>query len=256
MALSVAILGSGNIAFHLLRAFDQSGIKLSGLISRDLERGRQTLEESKARCELVGALHLGELEADVIVLAIPENQIAKVLKFYEFSPDHVVVHTSGAEPMSSLPLEHAGVFYPLQTFTWGETMDYSEIPILIEGSNLSVEEKLFELGNAVSRKVKLISSDDRLRIHLAAVLACNFTNHLFRKSEEVLESMDESLRLLRPLIVETIKKSMTLGPAKAQTGPAIRDDQETMARHMELIDDSHLREIYQLISADIGRSNG
>lgn len=256
MPLRVAILGSGNMAFQLLQAFDKGGVKLNGLISRDLGKGRETLETTGAKCELVGGLHLGELEADIIILAIPESSIQKVLRMYEFNPDHILVHTSGAEPMRSLHLEQVGVFYPLQTLTWGEYIDLSNVPILVEGSNIAVEEKLLELGRQVSSKVQVMSSDDRLRVHLAAVLACNFPNHLLERARQVLAVRDMNLDLLFPLIDETIRKMQKVGPRVAQTGPALRGDQQTLARHLDMIEDVALKKIYGLISQDISKTHG
>ncbi len=255
MPISVAILGSGNMAFHLLRAFDRAGVPLAGLISRDLGKGRETLEATGAKCELVGGLHLSELEADIIILAIPESSIQKVLRMYEFNPNHIVAHTSGAEPLDSLHLEQVGVFYPLQTLTWGETTDLSSVPILVEGSNIVVEEKLMGLANHVSKQVSLMSSQDRLRVHLAAVLACNFPNHLMERARQVLDEKGLNLNLLFPLIEETIRKIKTVGPLKAQTGPALRGDQGTMEKHLELIEDDELKNIYRLISQDISHTH-
>ena len=132
MSQSVAILGSGNLAFQLLTAFDKVGVPLAGLISRDLSQGAETLEKTKARCELVGGRNLTDLQADVIVLAVPDEAIQEVQRFYQFNPNHLLVHTSGAEPLTSLKSSRAGVFYPLQTFTWGVPVDFSIIPILVE----------------------------------------------------------------------------------------------------------------------------
>lgn len=239
------------MAFQLLSAFDKQGISLRGLISRDLSRGAKTLEATGARCELVGGRVLTDLETDLIILAVPDDAIEAVLRFYQFSSEHILVHTSGAASIDLIRHERAGVFYPLQTFTWGEPVDFSTIPILIEGSSLSVEDALKELAQILSNTVQMTSSADRLKIHLAAVLVSNFTNHLYHRAEKWLNDSGISLEILYPLIDETLRKAKELGPEKAQTGPAIRGDKHTLDLHKDLIQDTELKELYHLISEDI-----
>jgi predicted short-subunit dehydrogenase-like oxidoreductase (DUF2520 family) len=253
MSTSVAILGSGNMAFQLLTAFDKAGIKLVGLISRDLKQGAATLERTKARCELVGGRNLVDLEADVIILAIPDDSIEEVIKFYQFNTKHIVVHTSGAEPLASVAHARSGVFYPLQTFTWGEPVDFRNIPILVEAMTDDVENVLHELATSISSNVRVMSSTARLKVHVAAVLVSNFTNHMYHRAEKWLGEQDLPFDILYPLIEETWGKAKRLGTAKAQTGPAVRNDQRTMTRHERLISDEYLKELYRLMSQDIQR---
>jgi len=253
MSQSVAILGSGNLAFQLLTAFDQAGVPLAGLISRDLSQGAETLEKTKAKCELVGGRNLTDLEADLIILAVPDDAIQDVQRFYQFRQSHVLVHTSGAEPLATITAERSGVFYPLQTFTWGEPVDFSHIPILVEGNSPEVVDLLIALAKRVSQDVRAVSSSDRLRVHVAAVLVSNFTNHLFHRAEKWLAENNLPFDVLLPLIDETWSKAKRMPLAKAQTGPAMRGDQRTLERHQAIITDDALREIYQLISQDIKR---
>ncbi len=251
MSKSVAILGSGNMAFQLLSAFSKASISLRGLISRDLNRGASTLEATSANCELVGGHDISDLETDIIILAVPDDAISEVLRFYNFNSDQILVHTSGAASMDLIRHERAGVFYPLQTFTWGESVDFIEIPILIEGSSLSTEESLIELAQSLSDIVQITSSENRLKLHLAAVLVSNFTNHLYHRAEKWLNESQLSFEILYPLIDETLRKAKELGPQNAQTGPAKRGDEKTLTLHNELIKDQKLRELYNLISEDI-----
>ncbi len=256
MSLSVAILGSGNTAYHLLRAFNSSDVHLAGLISRDLAKGRETLEASGANCGLIGGSIQTELEADVVILAVPESALTKVVRFYTFREDQVVVHTSGAEPMSTLNFQNSGVFYPLQTMTWGQPMDFSNVPILIEGSNDQVESKLIDLAEAITSQVRMASSEERLHYHAAAVIASNFTNHLIGKAESFLATRGLTMDVLFPLIEETVRKAKRIGAKKAQTGPALRGDEATMNRHLELISEDAMKDLYRLLSEDIKKSHG
>ena len=251
MPNSVAILGSGNMAFQLLSAFSRASVPLGGLISRDLTQGASTLELTSAKCELVEGRNLTELEADLVILAVPDDAIEEVVRSYEFHSNHILAHTSGAASIGTIQHERTGVFYPLQTLTWGEPIDFSEVPILIEGSSLSIESALVELASSLTQKVQLAPSDTRLKIHLAAVLVSNFTNHLYHRAQKWLAESDLSLDLLYPLVDETLRKAKELGPEKAQTGPAIRGDVKTLGLHEDLIDDESLKRLYQAISGDI-----
>lgn len=251
MPTSVAILGSGNMAFQLLSAFDKASIPLRGLISRDINKGASTLEATSAKCELVRGRDLTDLETDLILLAVPDDAIEDVLRCYQFHSDHILVHTSGAASIDVIRHERAGVFYPLQTFTWGESVDFSGIPILVEGSSLCIEEALIALAKSMSNTVQLTSSENRLKLHVAAVLVSNFTNHLYHRAEKWLAESDLSLEILQPLMEETRRKARKIGPEKAQTGPAVRGDERTMRLHQELIKEDSLRELYHLLSEDI-----
>ena len=239
------------MAFQLLSAFDKASVPLRGLISRDSTRGASTLESTSAKCELVGGQNLLELETDLIILAVPDDAIEEVLRTYQFHSDHILVHTSGAASIDVVRHERAGVFYPLQTLTWGKPVDFSEVPILIEGSSLSVEGALLDLGRTLSKTVQLTSSETRLKIHLAAVLVSNFTNHLYHRAQKWLTESDLPLDILYPLIDETLRKAKQLGPQKAQTGPAKRGDLKTIDLHEKLIKDESLKSVYQAISNDI-----
>lgn len=253
MPTSVAIFGSGNMAYHLLKAFDKSHHRISGLITRDESKGRELIHKTGVSCDHFQGHDLCQLTSDIIILTVPESSITEVVKTYDFGPDQVVVHTSGATPLDILPFAKAGVFYPLQTLTQEEAVDYSGIPILIEGSDRMNEQILIELGQGISRNVRTVSSENRLQIHMAAVLACNFPNHLFKKASQILNGAGFDLEILYPLMEETLRKLKAIGPERAQTGPARRGDHITISRHLDLIKDQELRQMYEIFSNDIRR---
>lgn len=251
MENSVALLGSGNMTFQLLSAFDKASIPLRGLIARNPSQGAKTLEITSVKCELIRGRDLSDLETDLIILAVPDDAIEEVLKFYQFNAEHMLIHTSGAASMDIIQHERTGVFYPLQTFTWGEVVDFSGIPILVEGSSLRVEDALIEIARRLSNTVHLLSSEKRQKLHVAAVLVSNFTNHLYHRAEKWLAESNLSLEILYPLIDETLRKAKKLGPEKAQTGPARRGDEQTLSLHKEIIQHPELKRLYHLISEDI-----
>ena len=148
--------------------------------------------------------------------------------------------------------QNIGIFYPLQTFTKGVAIDLKEVPICIEAKHRSTEKVLMSLGKSISKEVYNVHSDDRKILHIAAVFACNFTNHLLTISQEIMEDHQIDSSLLHPLIVETINKALSIGPADSQTGPAARDDQETIKKHLKLLRyRPEFRKIYKTISEHI-----
>jgi predicted short-subunit dehydrogenase-like oxidoreductase (DUF2520 family) len=147
---------------------------------------------------------------------------------------------------------NTGVFYPLQTFSKTKKVDFKDIPIFIESNNIDTEQVLMLLAKAISNKVSKIGSEERKALHVAAVFASNFTNHMLTLSKNIIEQNSLNFDVLKPLILETINKSLAVGPENAQTGPAKRGDLEILDKHLEFIkDDPALAEIYKVLSQHI-----
>ncbi len=145
-----------------------------------------------------------------------------------------------------------GVFYPLQTFTRTKKINFRDVPIFIESETKEAEKVLTKLGRSISSQVKLISSDERKALHVAAVFASNFTNHMLRISQDLLTNHKLDFDLLKPLITETINKSLTIGPHSAQTGPAVRVDHEVLDNHLDFLQqDESVAAIYRQITQHI-----
>lgn len=253
MPISVAILGTGNLASHLLAAFDKSNIECATLIVRDPSKGRDLIQRMGMKASVHAEKDLRTLKADVIMLAVPEGALIEIQQHYRFDPSQLVVHTSGAEPLQSLNHERCGVFYPLQSFTKGVTVDFKKIPILIEANDPETAMVLKELAQAISHTILDVNSEERLTLHLAAVMVNNFTNHFYTLTDDLLSKTPFSLELLFPLIEETIRKMKAIGAKEAQTGPARRGDVKTIERHKDLLNDELMREIYELITNSIRR---
>ena len=149
-----------------------------------------------------------------------------------------------------------GVFYPLQTFSKNSLVAFKEIPICIEASVTSDLKILKELGESLSEKVIEINSEERSKLHLAAVFVNNFTNYLYRISNEILAESKLPFDLLKPLIAETARKIETLSPKDVQTGPAKRNDLKTIEKHLYLLKDSPYKQLYQQLTEAIQSSYG
>lgn len=228
----IAIIGSGNVATHLVRAFkDMADVSMVD---------PHTLENMPESC-------------DVALIAVKDDAIATVASGIG-GRAAITAHTSGSVPISVLSESSGGfgVFYPMQTFSKDSELDYSEIPFFIEGSDPDTEEILMNLAAAVSRKVEKADSTTRRRLHLAAVFACNFTNRLVGIADEILSECGLDYTVMLPLLRQTVSKLDSLRPEQAQTGPAARKDLKVIDAHLEMLSDKPgLQDLYRNLSSQI-----
>jgi predicted short-subunit dehydrogenase-like oxidoreductase (DUF2520 family) len=252
--VSVSFVGSGNVAWHLAPALDNTDFAVKEVFSAH-RKNAAALAERLYQAEVKSSLDFSLSPSRIFFICVNDDAIQEIAQDIVVPPNSIVLHTSGSQPMGVLGYtgtENIGVFYPLQTFTKAQKVDFKEIPILIETENADTERILMTMGKAISKKVYKVSSQNRKALHVAAVFASNFTNHMIGIAQEVLEDKGLDLELLKPLIVETINKSLAIGPEKAQTGPAKRGDLEILDKHIEFLQhDEKLAEIYRVISQHI-----
>ncbi len=218
--IRIVLLGSGNIATHLCKAFISSD---AVSIIQVYSRNKESLLSVSNLVDTTTSLS-DIKEADVYIIAIPDDAIHS---FSETLPctDKLVVHTSGSVGMDSLSEKNRkGVFYPLQTFSKNREVNYTTVPICVEAEKASDLNLLKRMGQAISENINEINSEERAKIHLAAVFVNNFVNQLYYIGSGLLEENSLSFDLLKPLIVETANKIKTLTPTEAETGPAKRND--------------------------------
>ena len=249
--MRITIIGSGNVATHLAAAFKNSGHNIVQVYSRDLQNASLLAYHVKA--EAIDNLEQIDPETDLFVIAVKDDAIesitAELAKY-----DKMIVHTSGATDLQTLLkyTQNGGVFYPLQTFSKTRELNFNTVPLCIEGADEKIASTLNELAFTVSQNVYRVDSDNRKTLHLAAVFACNFPNYLYYVSQQLLAEKQLPFDLLRPLILETAEKVQEHLPASAQTGPAVRNDEKTMAFHREqLKENPDLQQIYELLSQGI-----
>ena len=244
---TIVFLGFGNVNFHLIntlykhnkdsviQVYNRSEINLN----KELNKIPFTTDLSKIK------------EADLYIIGIPDDAIAA---FSETLPlkSKLVVHTSGSVSMEALSKRNRkGVFYPLQTFSKNREVNFNTIPICIEAKKEADLELLTNLGNSLSEKVVEIDSDERSKLHLAAVFVNNFVNHLYAIGDDILGNNELSFDLLHPLIEETASKVKTLSPSEVQTGPARRGDQRTIEKHLHLLKEGPESELYQQLTESL-----
>jgi predicted short-subunit dehydrogenase-like oxidoreductase (DUF2520 family) len=250
--MKITIIGSGNVAEHLLKAFSsESNINLVQLFARNQDRGKFLSEKYNVDfCEFQDELR----EADLYLLAISDSNIED-FSYKLILKDKLVAHVSGATDMMIMSNHNRrAVFYPLQTFTKGKSMNFNEIPILIEAEFEEDLEIIENAARAISSNVEKMDILKRRQIHVVAVFANNFVNHMFAIAKELSDEFNLDFNLLKPLIKETIDKIKLLDPVDAQTGPALRGDLQTMEKHFELLKDEIHKDLYKQISNSIMNS--
>ena len=249
--IRIGLIGTGNVAIALAREIRKhESLTLVKLIGRD---------QNKLPKDLIGIPFSKQFNAlptcDVVLIAVSDQAIKQVSSQLPLT-DAVVAHTSGASSMDLLSNhKHRGVFYPLQTFSKQQHLNWSKIPILWEGNNTQVNEKLETLSQLLSPLAIKIDEKQRLSMHLAAVVVNNFTNHLYAEAHRFCKSKHMNFDLLVPLIEETTRKIKQLDPRKSQTGPASRGDMQTIQRHKAVPMTEELSDIYSLFTSQLLNRN-
>ncbi|MDC3079518.1 DUF2520 domain-containing protein, partial [Flavobacteriaceae bacterium] len=186
-----------------------------------------------------------------VLITVSDHAIHRVSQIIPLS-DAVVLHTSGASSIDLLN-KHSkrGVMYPLQTFSLSRRLHWQEIPLLFEGNNTDVEDKLEKLSKALSTITIHSEEEERLHMHLAAVVVNNFTNHLYAETDKFCKSKNLRFNILFPLIEETTRKLSSLNPLNSQTGPASRGDLQTIERHKSISMTKELADIYLFFTSQL-----
>ena len=249
----IVLVGAGNVATHLGVAWQKAGYEIAQVYSRT----------SASALELANRLGVGYTtsledlcaDADVYVVmvkdAVLQELIPTVVKGRE---DALFVHTAGSMPMSvweGHAIRH-GVLYPMQTFSKAREVDFSSVSFFVEANGEAELSVLKTMASALSPKVYEATSAQRTYLHMAAVFACNFANHMYALSARLLEKNGLPFDAMLPLIDETARKVHTLHPQEAQTGPAVRRDANVMGKHMDMLaDEPGIKDIYETISKSI-----
>lgn len=251
---SVSFIGAGNLAWHLAPALDNMGYIVREVYSRNLSHARE-LTKRLYQAETKPNLDFSSSSSHIFIIAVSDDAIQSIAQEVVLPDSAVLVHTSGSQPLSILgyaATPNIGVFYPLQTFSKGKRVDFQQIPIFIESETSDAAPELKKMAEAISKNVKSISSTERKALHVAAVFASNFTNHMLTISKDLLERHNLDFTILKPLISETLNKSLAIGPDQSQTGPAVRGDLEILDKHLEFLkNDESLAAIYKHVSQHI-----
>jgi len=249
--MKIVLLGSGNVATHLAKALKSKGEEIVQVYSRNLDNA--TLLAQSIATEAIGDLNEIKQNADLYIISVKDDAIESVAKSLK-NVTGLVVHTSGTTDINILSSQvtKAGVFYPLQTFSKEKEVSFENIPLCIEANDESQLTILSNLAAKISREVYKLNGEKRKVLHLAAVFACNFPNHLYALANEILSQNGLDFEIIRPLIAETADKVMSNLPENVQTGPAVRADESTLNKHLSMLTDMpELQNIYQTLSDSI-----
>ena len=249
--MRISIIGSGNVATHLAAAFKNAGHRIVQVYSRNMQHA--ALLAYHVGAQAINRPEDVSSDADLFILAIKDDAIASFVPYLSIH-NKLIAHTSGAVDLQEVAklTPNAGVFYPLQTFSKTKEVNFKEVPLCVEGANEANTQTLETLARDISNNVYRVNSAQRKVLHLAAVFACNFTNHLYNIGEQLLADSGLSFDMLRPLIAETADKIKEHSPAAVQTGPAIRNDEKTMQSHLQMLSDQpYLQDVYTRLSQDI-----
>lgn len=249
----VAIIGAGNLGFNLALALYRHGFRVIQIYSRTKESAKPLAE--KIETEWTTDIQSITTKAAIYFLALKDSILKDYIPLLTKGRESALwVHTAGSISMDVWK-GHAnryGVFYPMQTFSKQREVDFKELFIFLEAADKDDVELLKAIALSLTKKVHEIDSDRRKKLHLAAVYACNFVNHLYNLSNDILKTADIPFESMLPLIDETARKVHKLTPQQAQTGPAVRYDKNVIDAHMALLNTKpYMQEIYRMISQSI-----
>lgn len=248
--MKIVFIGAGNLATRLSLAMQRVGMQIGQVYSHTEASARQLA--TRLGCPWTNDLSALQEDGDLYVFSLKDTVLSDVIS--KVKPNNGMwVHTAGSMPMSVFEgyAQCFGVLYPLQTFSKGRNVNFDVIPIFLEANTDKNADYLKNIASALSENVRFMSSEKRRSLHLAAVFACNFTNHIYTLSYKLLENESIPADVLLPLIDETVSKIHSMPPAAAQTGPAIRYDENVINKHLAMLDDPDMQAIYRLLSQSI-----
>jgi predicted short-subunit dehydrogenase-like oxidoreductase (DUF2520 family) len=254
MGLKITVIGSGNVGFHLAQRLYECGYSICQVFSRTPTKSAHLAKLVKSNG--ISNLRDISLEADVYILAIHDDGIKIVTEEINFLGKYnkVIAHTSGSVSSSIFEthFNNYGIFYPLQTFSTTKKVDFERLPFCIYGNNTSTQEILFQLAQSICPNVYLITDEQRAILHVTAVIVNNFSNYLYGIAHDICTDQNVPFDILKPLIYETVRKIDLSNPQDVQTGPAVRGDLDTIAKHIEFLKKypDH-QALYELISSGI-----
>ncbi len=245
--IKITIIGSGNLAQHLISAFSNNiNIEICQVFCRN-----KSIISHLLNAEKIVSDYNDLLIADLFIIAVSDDAISEVASKIPFS-NQLFAHTSGSFSMNDLDSKNRkAVFYPLQTFSKNKKVDFLEIPICLETETKSDYQILEKVAKSISKKVYKIDSNQRQSLHVSAVFVCNFVNYMYQIGNDICEENKVDFEILKPLIQETANKILLLSPSEAQTGPAKRNDNETINKHLKLLSNENQKDIYKLLTKSI-----
>lgn len=249
--MKIVFIGSGNLATNLGKALYRAGHEILQVYSRTAEHADMFADLFE--CSATTDIYNIRCDADVYIFSLKDSVLERMANCVaERVQGKLFVHTAGSMPMDILPVKRRGVLYPMQTFSKSREVDFSSIPTFIEAEQEDDLKLLKDLAESISKSIYVLDTENRKYLHLSAVFCCNFVNHCYRLSEKLLDAHGIPFNVMLPLIDETARKVHEISPSDAQTGPAIRWDENVIRKQMDLLDETpDTQQIYELLSKSI-----
>ncbi|MES2432086.1 MAG: DUF2520 domain-containing protein [Bacteroidota bacterium] len=248
--MRIVIIGSGNVATILGKIIKKASHEVVQVVSRDIENAK--ILAGTLGCDFTSYDGAIQANSDIYLFAISDRALLEIPATFNFG-DKLVLHTAGSISMDVLQTvaKNYGILYPLQSLR-KEMETIPEIPLLIEGNSRTVNEKIENFANTLSSNVSFSNEDERSKLHLAAVVVCNFTNHLFAMTEEFCKKERIDFSKLHPIIQETATRLSKRSASELQTGPAMRNDFVTIDKHLKMLNHyPSLKNLYLKITDSI-----
>ena len=250
--MRIVLVGAGGLATNLGLALHEAGHDVLAVFSR-------TMEHARMLAERIGSQPTDDIcalpnEADLFIVSVKDAVLTDVVQqLMQGREEQYFAHTAGSMSLTLFQgmARHYGVFYPMQSFSKERRINFSEVPVFLEASDAQTLTQLKALSATLTPHVYELSTDERRYLHLAAVFACNFANHCYALSAEILQQHGLPFSVMLPLIDETARKVHHLSPLEAQTGPAVRYDLNVISKQQQLLDDPDMRELYERLSKSI-----
>lgn len=242
----ISIVGAGNVATHLSQALQHAGHTIAMIWSRGEESAKALAHQ--LGCEWTTELKNLNKDVDAVCFAVKDDVLQEIAS--RVTTNALCFHTAGTMSMNMLPQLRRAVLYPMQTFSKNKAVFWEKLPLFLECEHVADRPILHQLAISISSNVQFITEQQRIALHMAAVFACNFTNRCYDMASQILEQHGMCIDVLFPLINETANKIHTLSPFDAQTGPAMRWDENVIQRHLSMLN-GDLYSIYQLMSDSI-----
>ncbi|MDA3820829.1 MAG: DUF2520 domain-containing protein [Candidatus Delongbacteria bacterium] len=256
MSHQISIIGSGNLGTNLAITLFQNKFVINSIISRQIKNAEQLASQCAA---LAGTKieHIPD-HSDTLFFCVPDDVLTDILANHDFG-NTLLIHTAGSMNINVFK-KHSNnyaVLYALQTFSKDHIADFKNAPVFIEANNKYSFDRVQQIAGKISLNVQELSSKKRLELHTAAVFACNFTNHMYKIAEDLIQDTDLDFDVFVPLIRETTEKIIDIkDPARCQTGPAVRNDKNTMDKHLAVLKKNKaLADLYKIISNRIFEQN-
>jgi predicted short-subunit dehydrogenase-like oxidoreductase (DUF2520 family) len=251
--MRVVLIGAGNLATNLAIALKQSNHDILQVYSRTIDSA--SLLANKIGCGYATDTNNIVDDADLYVVSVKDSALSSLIpSICKGKENKIFIHTAGSVDINVFKnaTNNYGVLYPLQTFSKSRVLEFNDIPIFVEANNEYTYNFISDVAKSISNRVYGLSSEDRKYLHLSAVFACNFVNHCYALSANILREHGIPFDVILPLIDETSRKVHSLSPIKAQTGPAIRFDENIINKQLDLLkNELYAKSIYDLMCKSI-----